>query len=263
VSPLKVKAAPNYAKAFLDELPDKHAATLLGPGESGGPKPLGTQGVAIVRTDAGTAANNSFVGCELTDNYWHEVDSCSGANNNHGINIGCFYNHALYQDIYITGIGQNGQIFTGCWFAGNAGAAITLYHNMGVCFNDCHWDSGGIFLTNTSTANCLNYVRNFTFGGAWSASGIGTDGKLLLEGGYSQDTQPDLAGIAIAATGVTNLGPRQAMAMVTATAATFWVTNYYGLPVQTNTTVTGTYPVQLRFGECIHAASGLAGYLYW
>jgi len=211
-----------------------------------------------------TAANNAFIGCEFTGNYWHEVDSGSGVNNMHGICQGCFYNHSLYQDMYITGIAQSGQTYSGCWFAGNAGGAITIYNCRGISFNDCHWDTGGIFLTNSGTqAGCVNFVRNFSYGGAWSGSGIGTDGRLVLEGGYSFDTQPDPVCIGIAATGVTNLGPRQATAIVTASAATFYVTNFYKVCVQTNTSATGTWQIPLRYGESVNAASGLGGYLYW
>jgi hypothetical protein len=209
-----------------------------------------------------TAANCEFQGCNFDNNYWHEVSSGSGVNNTHGICNGCFFNHTLYNDLYLNGCGQGGEDYSSCWFGGNGAGSITLQGCRGVTFSDCHWDS--IYLTNVSSqSGCINLVRNFLYNGAWSSSGIGTDGHLLLEGGYSYDTQPDPGGIGIAASGVTNLGPRQATAVVTASSATFYVTNFYGVCVQTNASATGTWQIPLRYGESVNAASGLSGYLYW
>ncbi len=209
-----------------------------------------------------SAANCGFQGCNFDQNYWQEVDCGSGVNNMHGVCNGCFFNHTLYNDIYLSDIPQGGEDYSGCWFGGDAGGSITMQACRGITFNDCHFD--GLFLTNVSTqTGCINFLRNFTYSGAWSSSGVSTDGHLLLEGGYSYDTQPDPGGAGIAASGVTNHGPRQATAVVTASAATFYVTNFYGVCVQTNTTATGTWQIPLRFGESINAASGLSGYIYW
>jgi len=67
----------------------------------------------------------------------------------------------------------------------------------------------------------------------------------------------------IHATGVTNTGTRFCTAVLTASAATFWITNQFGVAVGTNATFTGTIALPLAPSAVIHAASGLSGYCYY
>jgi len=111
--------------------------------------------------------------------------------------------------------------------------------------------NAGMVGTNAVT---LDTHGNVSISGKITGNGSG------LTNTFSPISSPDLR---IAPTGVTNIGSRFAIAMLTATSATFYISNSVGVAVGTNTSVTGTFPITLSPGGCIHAASGLSGYLYY
>jgi hypothetical protein len=214
-----------------------------------------------LRWDAG---NCSIVDSSFSGNYIGEVN-ISGGNQNHNLVEDCFFNHNTQNAIYYYSGGSGpttpaGTEWIGCRFDANANIMIDTA--FGIKFQGCTFVALCLTNVNTPSGNQSFFVDNYY--DTWAQGNISNDGGMVFKNNYSWVTANDIANQTIAASGVTNnVAPRDGVAVITATATTYWVSNSIGQAVATNTTITGTCSIPLPVGWCIHAASGLTGYLFF
>jgi hypothetical protein len=226
------------------------------------------------------AGNNIVADSVIAGNYIAQAN-IYGNNLNHGLVSGTLFNHNIGAVLYIEGGGNTsssppGDTWSGCRFDGDTGLPIVFNNTYGNCITCCRFGES-VIITNENSPTIpnvgQNYFVNNYYTGAWSGSSVASDGALLMEGNYCDGQINDIGNLTIGATGVTNFAPRTGMAVVTATSTTFWVSNYlsslgfgsnpFATCVATNTSFTGTMTIPLHYGSCLHAASGLSGYMYY
>jgi hypothetical protein len=224
------------------------------------------------------AGNSVLANSDISGNVIDDLEISFGQNDHHGSMVGVMFNHAQVAPLVANQI-KLGENYIGCHFDGNANNVIYMAGCCGMHFSGCDFFTDlAITNLNTSSSGTLEYniMDDCTYRGAWSTIPFVSDGQLIMRNNFSWDTVGDLPNITIAATGVTNYGPRQAIAMITASSTIFWVSNLVAtaasyetiapLCIATNSffsSSTGTISIPLESCSCIHAASGLSGYMYF